>query len=141
MFEKFRFPEEVVVYIYKATFLVKFTDKNVSFVIPHNQTGFLTRLYLLPKLLCSWDNQILNFQCFNCYDVIICLSTKHETYLLNNLESKHSLMMKFRQFLKNFMKNKAWKLVPSPFLSKKESEEMYLLIQTNFDSFAIIYLI
>ena len=26
----------------------------------------------------SWDNQILNFQVFKCYDVIKCLSMKHE---------------------------------------------------------------
>ena len=44
--------------------------------------------------------------------------------LLNNLGSKHSLVMKFGQFMqyykiiflsKNSMKNVAWKLVPGPF--------------------------
>ena len=49
-------------------------------------------------------------------------NTKH--ILLNNLGSKHSLVMKFGQFMqyykiiflsKNSMKNVAWKLVPGPF--------------------------
>ena len=51
---------------------------------------------------------------------------KHETrnILLNNLESKHSLVMKFGQFieyykiifsLKSYMKNVASKLLPGPF--------------------------
>ena len=44
------------------------------------------------------------------------------------------------------MKNAAWKLVPDPFnfqrtLCKKESEEASMLIWTNFDSFAMTYLI
>ena len=38
---------------------------------------------------------------------------KHETQniLLNNLGGKHSLVMKFDQFIKNSVKNVAWKLV------------------------------
>ena len=42
--------------------------------------------------------------------------TKH--ILLNNLGSKHSLVVKFYPvyvILKKFMKNVAWKLVPDPF--------------------------
>ena len=44
------------------------------------------------------------------------------------------------------MKNVAWTLVPGPFnfqgmLCKKESNEASMLIWTNFDSFAIKYLI
>ena len=44
------------------------------------------------------------------------------------------------------MKNAAWKLGPGPFnfqriLSNKESEEVCVLILTNFDSFANTYLI
>ena len=43
------------------------------------------------------------------------------------------------------MKNVAWKLVPAPFyfpriLRKKDPEEVSMLIWTNFDSFAIKYL-
>ena len=47
-----------------------------------------------------------------------------EHILLSNLGSKHSLEMKFGQFMqyyeskffnKNYMKNVAWKLVPGPF--------------------------
>ena len=30
----------------------------------------------------SWDNQILNFQIFKCYDVIKYLSMKHETHFI-----------------------------------------------------------
>ena len=29
-----------------------------------------------------WDNQILNFQIFNCHDVIKCLSMKHKTHFI-----------------------------------------------------------
>ena len=44
------------------------------------------------------------------------------------------------------MKNVARNLVPNPFnfqriFCKKESEEVYMKILTNFDSFAITYLI
>ena len=43
------------------------------------------------------------------------------------------------------MKNEAWKLVLGPnfpgILCKKESEEVSVLIWTNFDSFANTYLI
>ena len=44
------------------------------------------------------------------------------------------------------MKNVAWKLVPGAFnfkriLCKKESEETFVLIWSNFDSFAHTYLI
>ena len=43
------------------------------------------------------------------------------------------------------MKNVAWKQVPGPFNfqkihCKQESEEVCMLIWTNFDSFAITYL-
>ena len=79
-------------------------------------------------------------------------NTKH--ILLNNLGSKHSLVMNLaclchitkENFLsKKFMKNMAWALVPGPFwfqrnICKKESEEVYLLIWTNIDSFAIKYI-
>ena len=49
----------------------------------------------------SWDNQILTFQIFKCHDVTKCLSMKHETHIieLNNFGSKHSLVMKFGQFM------------------------------------------
>ena len=73
---------------------------------------------------------------------------KHETRntLLNNLGSKHSLVMKFGQFIKNSVKNVAWKLVPVYFyfqriLCKKDSAEVSMLISTNFDRFAITFLI
>ena len=44
------------------------------------------------------------------------------------------------------MINVTWKLVPDPFnfqgiLCKKDSDEVGMLIRTNFDSFAINYLI
>ena len=44
------------------------------------------------------------------------------------------------------MKNIAWRLVPSPFNfqripCKKESEEVCMMILTNFDIFAITYVI
>ena len=49
---------------------------------------FASATFLLGKtffisLQCSfrsWDYQILNFQTFKCYDVIKCLSIKHETH-------------------------------------------------------------
>ena len=83
-----------------------------------------------PKLLfCSWDNEILTFQ-------------------VPSLESKHSLVMKFGQFLhykreifiKNFYEKCGLKSSSRPFLIFKESSLM-LIWRTNFDSFAITYLI
>ena len=44
----------------------------------------------------SSDNQILYFHMFNCHDINK-WNVKH--ILLNNLGSKHSLVMKFRQFM------------------------------------------
>ena len=46
---------------------------------------------------CSWDNQILIFHIFKCHDIIKCLNMKH--IFLNNLRSKHSLVMKFGQLI------------------------------------------
>ena len=72
--------------------------------------------------------------------------------LLNNLGSKRHLIMKFGQFIyyykrKRFIKNfyEKYGLEISfrpPFnfqriLYKKKSEEVYMLIWTNFDSFAM----
>ena len=37
-------------------------------------------LFHLESSFRSWDNQILNFQIFKCYDVIKCSSMKHETH-------------------------------------------------------------
>ena len=82
---------------------------------------------------------------------------KHKAHFTdnnNNLGTKHSLVMKFGQlckitkqyFYKKFYKKMAWKLLPQPFLNfqrslcKKESGEANMLIWTNFDSFAIKYL-
>ena len=45
---------------------------------------------------------ILNFQIFECDDTIKCQGMKH--FLLNNLESKDSLVMKFGQFMLNYKK-------------------------------------
>ena len=76
-------------------------------------------------------------------------NTKH--ILLNNLGSKHSLVMKFGRFVqyykmiflpKNSAKNVAWKLVPGLFnfqriFCKKDSVEASMLIWANFDRFAV----
>ena len=55
---------------------------------------------------CSQENQILEFYILKFHDVIKCLSIN---FLLNNLGSKHSLLMKFGQCMpyyirKNFIK-------------------------------------
>ena len=57
----------------------------------------------------SQENQNLEFQIFKFHDVIKCLSIKKKYILLNKLGSKHSLLMKFGQFMlysksKNFIK-------------------------------------
>ena len=66
--------------------------------------------------------------------------------LVNNLGSKRSLVMKFGQFLQYYKINGAWKLVQvlsnfQRILCKKDSVEVSMLIWTNFDRFAITYLI
>ena len=47
----------------------------------------------------SWDNQILIFQIIKCHDVIKCLTLNKKHILLNNLGSKHNLVMKLGQFM------------------------------------------
>ena len=37
-------------------------------------------LFYFESFFSSWDNKILNFQAFICYDIIKCLSMKHKTY-------------------------------------------------------------
>ena len=65
--------------------------------------------YFTPKaLLVFWGNQSLEFLIFKFKDVIKCPSI-NQYILLNNLGSKHSLLMKFDQFMsyykrKNFSK-------------------------------------
>ena len=55
--------------------------------------------------------------------------------------------MKFGQVTTTSMKNVAWKLVPDPLfnfqkiLYEKESEEVSMLMWTNFDNFANKYLL
>ena len=48
----------------------------------------------------SWDNQILTFQIFQCYDVINASAWNMKKHiLLNKLGSKRSLVIKFDQFM------------------------------------------
>ena len=39
-------------------------------------------LFHIESSFYSWDNQILNFQIFKCYDVIKCLSMKHKRHFI-----------------------------------------------------------
>ena len=77
----------------------------------------------------SRENQILEFYVFKFHDVIKCLSIKQEINFMNNLGSKHSLLMKFRQFvsilqkktlIEKFYKNCGLKTSPRPFRVCKE---------------------
>ena len=56
-------------------------------------------LFQFESSFCSRDNQVLTFQVFKFHDVIKSLSMKHKTHLLNKLRSKHSLVIKFSQFM------------------------------------------
>ena len=49
--------------------------------------------------------RILDFQV---YDVIKCLSIKQEIHLLNNLGSKHSLLIKFGQLMSYYKRKKIY---------------------------------
>ena len=77
----------------------------------------------------SGENQILEFQMFRFHDIIKCRSIKHKYILLNNLGGKHSLSMKFGQFMsyskvnnfiKKFCKNCDVKTSSRPFCVCKE---------------------
>ena len=57
--------------------------------------------YFISKALHYWDNQILNFQIFKCQGIVKGLNMKHKHILLNNLESKDSLVIKFGQFMQH----------------------------------------
>ena len=71
-----------------------------------------------------WGNQILTFQIFKCHDVSNAQTWNTRHILLNNLGSRHSLVMKFGQFMqyyktkffiKKFCETFVWKLVPGLF--------------------------
>ena len=55
--------------------------------------------YFTSKVHFIRDNQILNFHIFKCHDIIKCLSINAKPIFLNNLGGKHSLIMKFGQFM------------------------------------------
>ena len=103
------FPDELtqseVVPLYKKLDPLKVVSTTVSlvcFVCPTERTCETKKkcfLFHFESSLCFRDNQILNFQIFTYYNVIKCLSMKHETHFLNNLGSKHSLVMKSGQFM------------------------------------------
>ena len=72
----------------------------------------------------------------------IALAWNTKTHFTDNLRS-NTVGNKFGQFSnsKNSMKNVAWKLkIFQKFLRKKESEDICMLIWTNFNSLAITYL-
>ena len=101
-------------------------------------------LFHFKTSFCSWDNQILIFQIFKCHNVIKWLSMKHEThhhfanlcnitkeiFLSKTFYEKYGLKTSYRPFF-NFQR----------ILCKNDSEEVCVLIWTNFDSFANLYLI
>ena len=113
-------------------------------------------LFHIESSLHSWNNQILTF--FRYSNVMTtsnaqAWNTKH--ILLNNLGNKQSLVMKFSQFMLyykiKFLIKKLWEMWSGNWfqalfnfqniICKKESEEVRMLIWTNFDSVAITYLI
>ena len=108
-------------------------------------------LFLFESSFCSWDNQILNFQIFKCHHVIKCLSMKPGgTPSLNNLGGKHSLVIKFGQFMltykieffiKKLYENCSLEISSRPLANFKESFVKLNLRRTHFDSFVITYLI
>ena len=56
-------------------------------------------LFHFKSSFLSQENRILEIYSFKFHDVIKCLSTKQKYILLNNLGSKHRLLMKFGQFM------------------------------------------
>ena len=88
-----------------------------------------------------WDNQILTFQVFKCYGVMKCLIMKSKYILLNNFESKHSLVKNFGQYM-SYHKNLVKKILQKRWagnyflalfnfrkiLSRNESREVSVLI-------------
>ena len=98
--------ESVFLKVVSATFLlVCFLSLNENTC----QTRKKNFLFHLKSLFRSQENQILEFYVLKFHDVIKCLSIKQEIHFTNNLGSKHSLLMKFGQFMsyekrKNFIK-------------------------------------
>ena len=111
--------------VVSATFLlVCFLSLNKSIC----QTRKNVFLFHFKSSFRSQENEILEFYIFKFHDVIKCLSIKQEIHFTEYLGSKHSLLMKFGQFMsyykrKNFIKNStkitARKLVPGPFVFAK----------------------
>ena len=111
-----------------------------------SEKGFL---FHFKSSFCSRENQILEFSIFKFHDVIKCLSINKTYILLNNLGSKHSLLIKFGQFssyslrnnfIKNFYKNCGLKTSPRPFCVCKELN-LYLKIEFLKQSTYIRYAI
>ena len=75
-------------------------------------------LFQLESSFRSRKNQVLELEIFKFHDAIKCPSIKQKlNYTLNNLGSKHSLLMKFGQFISyskrnNFIKEVLQKLGP-----------------------------
>ena len=103
-----------------------------------------------------WDNQMLTFQIFKSHDFIKCL--KHETWntfywitcevKVNKSGNKIWPIYIILQEKNLYQKNKCGPETSSTtffifqrILFEKESEEICMMILTNFDNFAIAYLI
>ena len=86
--------------VVSATFLlVWFLNLNESTCQTRKNVFYFNNSFL------SRENQILEFKIFRFHDVIKCLSIKQKNILLNNLGSKHNLLMKFGQFMSYSKRN------------------------------------
>ena len=122
------------------------------------QSSFRSRksfLFNFESSFCSWDNHFLTFQILKCHDASKCLSMKHLTFYWITWEVNTNLWWDFTSLCKitkeNFLTKKSMKMWLGNYflvllnfqkiLSKMESEDVYVLIWTKFDSFTNTYLI
>ena len=106
---------------------LKFASAAVLLVyFPSLNEIFTVFCFTSKALFCSWEDQSLEFYILKFYDIIRCLNIKNkENILLNNLGSKHNLLMKFsnitkeKNSMKNYTKTTIWKVIPDSFVFAK----------------------
>ena len=125
-------------------FLCRKTDIKIAWINPWLRKLFVLEMikFNFLDIQISWPQQMPKHETWNTFYWI---TWKVNSVWWWNLTS-FCYIRKEKPLSKIFTKNVVWKLIQALFdfpriFCKKESEEVGMLILTNFDSFAITYLI
>ena len=89
-------------------------------------------LFLFKSSFLSRENHILIYQIFKFHDGIKCLRIKQKYVSLNNLRSKHSLLMTFGQFL-SYYKRKFYPKVLQKLRLKNQFQALFCLQRIKYN--------